>query len=126
MVYSDKNAWAITQKYADWDAYAAANPNAPPSATIEGWIEEASWIINENIGSYDTDITDTKYLTRVQQLCNRMVNRMMQIDIGQGLVNKIPMFSPNDFLIDRERRFLQMDVGVNLGYRSLGGASTNG
>ena len=49
-----------------------------------------------------------------------MVLRMRQIDLGQGLPGKIPMFSPNDFLVDRERTYLQDTVGVLLGYRGVG------
>jgi len=50
-----------------------------------------------------------------------MVHRMRQIELGQGLQGKIPLFSPNDFLIERERTFLQFTVGVSLGYKSVGG-----
>lgn len=52
-----------------------------------------------------------------------MVTRMRQIKLGQGLPGKIPMFSPNDFLIDRERRYLQSTIGVVLGYRGIGGTA---
>lgn len=83
-------------------------------------IEEASEIINQYIGSYNTDITDTRFLSRVQKLCLRMVKRMEQIETAQGLPARIPMFSPNDFLIERERTFLEFTVGILLGYKSIG------
>lgn len=120
MVYATKDTWAVTQKYKDWNAYEASHPNAPPLDNIMEMIEEATEIINENIGSYNVDISDVRFLSRIQKLCLRMVNRMRQIDLGQGLPGKIPMFSPNDFLIDRERNYLQFTVGVLLGYRGVG------
>lgn len=89
-------------------------------ATIDGYLEEATEIINENIGCFDVNITDARFLTRVKKLNNRMATRMRQIDKGQGMVEKIPMFSPNDFLIERERSYLQSTVGVVLGYRGIG------
>jgi len=46
---------------------------------------------------------------------------MRQIELGQGLQGKIPLFSPNDFLIERERNYLQFTVGVSLGYKGIGG-----
>ena len=120
MVYVNEHAFAIHKNYDDWDAYATDNPNNPTLSHLTEMIEEATDIINENIGSYNVDITDARFLGRVQKLCLRMVERMRQIELGQGLRGKIPMFSPNDFLIERERHYLQFTVGVNLGYRSVG------
>jgi len=120
MVYIDEEAFAKSENYATWIAYTADNPNNPTLLNLTEMIEEASEIINLNIGSYNIDITDTRFLSRVQKLCLRMVKRMMQIDIAQGLPARIPMFSPNDFLISREREYLQFIVGVLLGYRGVG------
>lgn len=79
-------------------------------------LEDASGRINENIGSFTTDITDSRFTTRLKNLCIQMVKRMRQIDLAQGRVSQIPMFSPNDFLIDRERDYLQK-IGKILGHR---------
>ena len=120
MVYIDEDVWAVDQKFANWTAYASANPNSPTLEWITGHIEEATGIINENIGSFNVDITDVRFLDRVQKLCLRMVNRMRQIDLGQGTPGRIPLFSPNDFLIQRERKYLQSTIGVVLKYRGIG------
>ncbi len=119
--YIDENAFAVGYNYTNWTAYAASNPNRPTLEWVTENIEEATDIINEKIGSLPDSITSTIYLSRIQKLCLRMVKRMRQIELGQGLPGKIPMFSPNDFLIERERRFLKSTVGVVLGYRVLGG-----
>jgi hypothetical protein len=125
--YIDKDYWAKRKNYANWNAYEAANPNAPTEFEIEESIDEATGIINEKIGSWNVSIeASSEHYDRVQKLCYRMVNRIRQIDLGQGLPGKIPLFSPNDFLIDRERRYLMSDVGVSAGYRVLGGVSTRG
>lgn len=120
--YIDEDDFAISHKYKDWNAYEASHPNSPPIETLEEWIEETTGIINENIGSFNVNITDVRFLSRVQKLCVRMTNRVQQIDLAQGLPARIPMFSPNDFLIDRERKYLQSTVGVVLGYRGIGGS----
>ena len=120
MVYIDEEVFAVSENYATWIAYASDNSNNPTLLHLTEMIEEATEIINENIGSYNTDISDTRFLSRVQKLCLRMVKRMLQIDIAQDLPARIPMFSPNDFLIERERNYLQFTVGVLLGYRGVG------
>ena len=120
MVYIDKEVFAISNNYANWTAYASDNPNNPSLSYLTEMIEEATDIINENIGSYNVDITDVRFLSRVQKLCLRMVKRILQIDIAQDLPARIPMFSPNDFLIERERTYLQFTVGLSLGYRGVG------
>ena len=104
--YIDEEAFAVSNGYATWAAYTADNVGAPLLADLTEMIEEATEIINFEIGTYNTNITDVRFLSRVEKLCGRMVNRMMQIKAGQGLINNIPLFSPNDFLIERERLML--------------------
>jgi hypothetical protein len=118
--YIDEDAFAVGYNYANWTAYASANPNTPTLAWVTENIEEATEIINEKIGSHNVSITDVRFLSRVQKLCLRMVKRMKQIEYGQGTPGRIPLFSPNDFLQDRERKFLQSTVGVVLKYRGIG------
>ena len=118
--YNTKDEWAISQNYASWSDFEDKKPNALTLETIEDMLEEATEIINENIGSYNENISDPRFLSRVKKLHNRMVTRMRQIKLGQGLPARIPMFSPNDFLIDRERNYLHVTVGVLLGYRGVG------
>ena len=122
MVYSDKDAWAVRQDYDDFDAYVVANPNAPTVTHIIEMLEEATEIINAIIPSYNVDITDTRFASYLSKLTLRMVDRMRQVDLGQGKFTSIPFFSPNDFLIERERLYL-MHIGVVLGYRRVGGVS---
>ena len=119
--YTDKEEWAVSKNYEDWADFEYKHPNTLVNNTIEDMLEEATEIINENIGSFNVNITDARFLSRVKKLNNRMVSRMRQIQMGQGLPGKIPMFSPNDFLIERERKYLQSSVGVVLGYRVIGG-----
>ena len=117
--YIDKDVYAVGHNYTDWDAYAAARPNKPTLALLTEIIEECTEIINENIGSFNINITDARFLSKVQKLCLRMVNRNRQIEMAQGQPGKIPMFSPNDFLIERERTYLR-NIGVILKYRVIG------
>ena len=118
--YIDEDVFAVGYNYANWAAYTAVKPRAPTLEWVTENIEEATDIINENIGSLNVSITDVRFLSRVQKLCLRMVKRMRQIELGQGIPGKIPMFSPNDFLINRERSYLQSTVGVVLKFRVIG------
>lgn len=119
--YTDKDEFAISQNYESWDAFEYANPNALLEETLNDQLEDATEIINENIGCFNVNITDERFLNRIKKLNNRMTARMRQIQLGQGLPGKIPMFSPNDFLVDRERKYLQSTVGVVLKFRVIGG-----
>ena len=118
--YTNKDEWAKSKNHANWGAFANSIPNALLNDTVDDMLEEATEIINENIGSFNVNITDERFLSRVKKLNNRMVTRMRQIQLGQGLPGKIPMFSPNDFLIDRERKYLQSTIGVVLKFRVIG------
>lgn len=97
------------------------NPNVLPEATLEDMLEESTDIINQNIGSFDLNISDVRFLSRIKKLNNRMTSRNWQIKKGQGLPGSIPLFSPNDFLIERERMWLKASVGVILQFRNIGG-----
>jgi hypothetical protein len=104
VVYANRDQWAVRHDYADWAAYAAARPNVPTQAHIDEMLEEATEIINELLGTYNADTTTARFLSYLQKLTLRMVDRMRQIDKGQGTRANFPMFSPNDFLIERERQ----------------------
>lgn len=99
--------------------YAARKPNAPTLAHLERLIRRANNIINRYIGCRPTNITHATYLADVQDLCLKMVIRQRQVELAQGQPARIPMFSPNDFLIDREREDL-IDIGIVLGHRAIG------
>ncbi len=117
--YIDEEVFAIGNDYATWLLYAADNPETPILSHLTELIEEATEIINENIGSFNTNISDSRFLSRVEKLCLRMVKRMRQVETGQGMSGKIPMFSPNDFLIERERINLH-NIGKILKFRKVG------
>ena len=123
--YTNRDEWAISINYENWQDFTDKNPGALGLETIEDMLQEATDIINENIGSYNVNITDVRFLSRVKRLHNRMVSRIRQIQLGQGLPGKIPMFSPNDFLIERERQRLKT-IGLTLGHRVIGGVSISG
>lgn len=117
--YADEDDWAINQNYASWTAYALANPNSPTLAHITELLTKGTRIINKNIGCYSTNVSDTRFTGDLLDLNITMVNRMRQIELGQGMAGQIPLFSPNDFLIEREREDLK-NYGKILGYRKVG------
>jgi len=82
-------------------------------------LEEASEIINEKIGSFNSDITDSRFLSRIQKLCLRMVDRMSGIDNEQSKGNFFG-YSQTDYLNTRERDYLSNVVGKALNYKKPG------
>ena len=118
MVYNTSEEWAKDKNYASWAAYATANPNSPTEDHIDEMLEEAGEIINSNIGSFNTDISDVRFLSRVQKLHLRMVNRMRQVELAQGISMGFLGWSTTDFLQERERFYLQKTVGKILKYRT--------
>lgn len=121
--YTNKDEWAVSKNTESWSDFDYKHPNALVNDTIDDMLEEATEIINENIGSFNVNIDDARFLSRVRKLHNRMVTRMRQIQLGQGIPGKLPMFSPNDFLQERERKYLKSTIGVVLGYRGIGGTA---
>ena len=119
MTYNDNDAWAKTKNYANWSAYATAHPNSPTEDHIDEMLEEASEIINLNIGSFNSDITDVRFLSRVKKLHLRMVNRMRQVELAQGKNMGFLGWSTTDFLQERERSYL-VTIGKILGYYKVG------
>ena len=117
--YNDNEAWAKDQNYASWAAYATANPNSPTETHIDEMLEEATEIINMNIGSFNSNITDTRFLSWVQKLHLRMTNRMRQIELAGGKAEGFLGWSITDFLQERERNRLQT-IGKILGYYRVG------
>ena len=120
MVYNDNDAWAKTQNYANWEAYAIGRPKSPTEDHIDEMLEEASEIINLNIGSFNSDITDIRFLSRVQKLHLRMVNRMRQVELAEGKNMGFLGWSVTDFLQERERTYLRKVVGRVLKKRIAG------
>jgi hypothetical protein len=117
--YATKEEWAIRQDYATWAAYTADNPSAPSEDHLEDMLETATQIINDEIGSFSLNVTDSRFTTRLKKLCLKMVDRMRQVDMAQGKFNTIPFFSPNDYLIEREREYLRQ-IGRILSHRRVG------
>jgi hypothetical protein len=119
MAYATTDQWAIQRDYASFAAYNTANPNAVIEAKLTALLDKATSIINRNIGSYSTSVTSSVYTTDLKYLCIEMVDRMLQINFAEGKTQNIPMFSPNDYLVERERENLR-SIGKILGYRKVG------
>lgn len=109
MAYATTAQWAKRKGFASFAAYTAAYGSPYTETQIEEMLEEGAEIINENIGTLGTDITDPTYTSRLEKLNLRMVNRMIQVHYGE--TTSTPYFSPTDYLQARERRFLQ-EIGI--------------
>jgi len=117
--YNDVDEWAVNQNYDDFVAYAVDNPSAPTEEHLEDLLEDATTIINKNIGSFNTNITDSRFLEWVKKRHLRMVNRMRQIDLAGGKAQGFLGWSVTDFLQQRERDYL-VTIGKILGYYKVG------
>lgn len=104
--------------YANWTTYTAA-VSTPTASRTEEMLEEVTEIINEKIGTFNVNITDTRFTSRLEKLCIRMTDRMEQVDLARGKPQGFLGWSTTDFLQDRERKYL-FSIGIILGHRTLG------
>lgn len=119
MSYADEDDWAVFHDYTDWATYAAAKPNAPTLTHIQDILQECTDIINFEIGSFSTNITDSRFSDYLKKLNIRMTDRARQVELAGGKVAGFIGWSTTDYLQARERDRLHA-VGRTLGYRRRG------
>jgi hypothetical protein len=122
--YADKDDFAQEYDYANWTTFNTAKGGKPSATWVENALNQMTRKINSFIGCYPNNVTSTNYTNELKDQCIRMVIRKLQVRTGQGMVGNIPFFSPNDFLVERERDRLY-EIGLELEHRVLGGFGTS-
>jgi hypothetical protein len=123
--YCDADQWSERIGYNTFNDF-DDEENWPTLGEMQSFLEDATEIMNddEHIGCTDTNITDSKYTSRLERICYNMANRMFDIAHGRSLsggnIGAIQPFSLADFLISHERRVL-LKIGLTKGYRNIGG-----
>lgn len=124
MVYSDDDDFAEDENFDDWDAYALAK-GFPTKKTLNRWRKKANERINEWIGSYGTDVTDSRFVEYLKdlelELIQRRKDKMRDRKSKDGSMKVWTM--PHDYLYEYERKKL-MKIGVMTGFRKVGGVTT--
>lgn len=119
--YCSRNQWAERKGYATWAAYVAAGYGEPTQQELDSALEDATDIMNdpEHINCKSTNITDTDYTQRLERICYNMANRIMDVERNRGRQGAMFQFSPQDFLFDKERKFL-IQIALDKEYRYVG------
>lgn len=119
--YCSINQWAERKGYANWAAYVAAGYGKPDQEVLESALEDAADIMNdsEHLNCKSSNITDTDYTQRLERINYNMANRIMDVERNRGREGAMFRFSPQDFLFDRERKFL-IQIAIDKSYRYVG------
>lgn len=121
MVYSNDDDFAEDENYDNWSEYFAAK-GFPTKKTLTRWRKKANERINEWIGSFGVDITDSRFLEYLKGLELEVIQRMKDKtrdrkskDGSAGIWNM-----PHDYIYKDERMKLKR-LGVTLKLRRVGG-----
>lgn len=118
--YCSLTEFCIKQGYDDFDALTAAHKDYPIEDTLEDMLEEATQLMNIEIGNMTTsNITDTGYTKFLRNLCYRMALLMVDEELGRANEERRSQFIPRDYMFERDRSKLQY-IGLMAGYREVG------
>jgi len=106
--YCSTAEFAIKQGYANLAAYLAVHSDYPSEATLDDMLEEATQLMNMEIGlTGTTNITDSAYTTFLRNLCYRMVLLMLDEEQGRAQEQRRSQYIPRDYMFERDRAKLQ-------------------
>lgn len=119
--YCTTNQWAIKKSsknhsYSNFTDYAAAN-DYPEESNLQDMLDEMTELMNDEIGTTGTNITDSNYLTLLKNICYRGVELMMDEEQARAGQKERMSFVPKDYMYERDRTRLQR-IGTEKGYRS--------
>lgn len=122
--YCSRDQWAVrksskTKSYSDWNDYTAEN-TYPDANSLDEALEAGDITINKTIGWITSNITDTAYTDFLEFLNYKLADRNLLIEQYHGYQAGKMMFSPQDYLFDKERRDLK-DIGIRKGHLVVGG-----
>ena len=119
--YYTVNQWAIKKStknhsYTSFSDYANIN-DYPEESNLQEMFDEMTDLMNDEIGTTGTNITDPKYLTLLGNICYRGVELMMDEEQGRAGQKERMGFVPKDYMYERDRTRL-IRIGTEKGYRS--------
>jgi len=117
--YCSINEWAQKKGYDTFALFIAKHTDYVTEEALTDMLEEATSMMNDEIGSGDTNITDTRYTTILRNLCYRMSNLMVDEEQGRAHEQKRSQYIPRDYMYERDRSRLQR-IGLVKGYRAVG------
>ena len=113
--YYTTDQWAIKKStknhpYTKFTDYAAVN-DYPQESNLQDMLDEMTELMNDEIGTAGTNITDAKYLTLLGNICYRGVELMMDEEQGRAGQKERMGFIPKDYMYERDRpRLLQIET----------------
>ena len=76
-------------------------------------------LMNEEIGTLGTDVTTTKYLVLLRNICYRGVMMMIDEEQARAHEERRAIYNPRDYMPERDRNRLR-NIGHELRYRKRG------
>ena len=119
MTYLTKDQFAQKQGYDDWDAFAADNTDYPTEDAIDDMIEEMSALINNEMGTNGTDLSDSNYTTLLRAICYKGIQYMIDEELARAHQGVRTIFIPADYMTERHRKRLR-EIGKVKGYKIIG------
>jgi len=118
MVYLTKDEFALKQGYASWTAF-TADEEFPTEAGIDDMIEEMSALMNNEMGTNGTDVSDSNYTTLLRAICYKGVQFMIDEELARAQQQIRSVFIPADYMTERHRNRLR-SIGKLKGYKIIG------
>lgn len=119
MAYLTKDQFAQKQGYDDWDAYVLKNKDYVTEDALDDMIEEMESLMNDEIGTLDTNVTTAKYLKVLRNICYRGVQMMVDEEQARAHEGQRSIFTPQDYMPGRTRERLR-SMGKRLKFRKRG------
>jgi len=95
-----------------------ADTDWPIQAKLEVDLSYMSAIINRRIGSFNSDVSDSRFTEYLKQLCIEMVDRKYDKQINRETEIRT-IYNPHDYLYNDERNYLK-SIGKILGHSVVG------
>lgn len=118
MVYLTKDEFAIKKNFADWDAYYAKH-GYPSAEGMDDMLEEMSALMNNEMGTNGTDLSDSNYTTLLRAICYKGVQYMIDEELSRDQERQRTIYPPIDYMNERHRNRLR-SIGKQKGYRVIG------
>jgi hypothetical protein len=111
--------WCVKQGFDDFAAYAVKNSDYPTENALTAILEDATGLMNEEIGDLTVNITITRHLKTLRNLCYRMSNLMIDEEQGRAQEQRRSQYIPRDYMYERDRSKLHR-IGIEVGARVVG------
>lgn len=117
--YCSVKEWLSKQGYSSFGEFTAKNSDYPTETALNDILEDATALMNEEMGGLTINITITKHLKFLRNLCYRMTNLMIDEEQGRAHEQRRSQYVSRDYMFTRDRDKLQR-IGIENGSLVVG------